>query len=149
MLRGHGDGTFTPLWPGESGLLVAGDGKALAVTDFNLDGWPDVVMAVNNDEARAFENCAPRSGRRLAVELDGRRGNAAGIAARVKLVLADGTVRVAGVHAGGGYLSQSTGRLSFGLGAADRPDRIEVRWASGRTSTVSPVPDHGSVRVSE
>lgn len=149
MLQGHGNGDFTPLWPNQSGILVGRDAKALVVADFNRDGWPDLIMAVNNHEAVAFENRAPQNARRLAVALRGRRGNPSGIGARVSLVWADGTKRVAEVQAGGGYLSQSAARLSFGLGATDLPDRIEVRWASGRTTTLSPIPDDAPVRITE
>jgi hypothetical protein len=35
------------------------------------------------------------------------------------------------VRSGGSYLSSSDLRLHFGLGAATRIDRIEVRWPSG------------------
>jgi hypothetical protein len=36
-----------------------------------------------------------------------------------------------------GYLSQSSLPLYFGLGKARKVDRIEVRWPSGRTQTLT------------
>ncbi|MEO8429082.1 MAG: VCBS repeat-containing protein, partial [Verrucomicrobiota bacterium] len=33
LLRGNGDGSFTPVWPKESGLVVPGDAKGLVVID--------------------------------------------------------------------------------------------------------------------
>ncbi len=36
-----------------------------------------------------------------------------------------------------GYLSHSIAPLYFGLGAAERVERIEVQWPSGRTQTVT------------
>lgn len=149
LLRGNGDGTFTPLRPDASGLVVAGDAKSLAVTDLNGDGWPDFVVGVNNDELRAFENRAPRGPRRLNVELQGKAGNVCGVGARVRIALESGAVRVAELHAGGGYLSQSTRILSFGLGSTGHVSRIEVRWPDGHTSSVSPVPGQMTVRIQE
>ena len=54
------------------------------------------------------------------------------------------------VHAGGrvytqfndgktGYLSQGSIPLYFGLGAATRVDKIEVRWPSGQKGVFTPV----------
>ena len=40
LLRGDGHGHFTPVPVAESGLLVPGDAKALAVLDLDQDGWP-------------------------------------------------------------------------------------------------------------
>jgi len=54
LLRGLGDGTFAPF-----GLARAvgrgGDAKSLAVTELNGDGWPDVVIGLNNEQPCAFE----------------------------------------------------------------------------------------------
>jgi hypothetical protein len=136
MLRGSGDGTFAPVWPDQSGFVVPGDARALVVTDFDRDGWPDVLIGVNHDNLLAFQNCAPRATRRLLVELVGQSGNPTGVGSRVKLVMAEGGQRVAEVHAGGGYLSQSAAQLSFVLRPGERPSGLEVRWAGGRTQTV-------------
>jgi hypothetical protein len=35
------------------------------------------------------------------------------------------------VHAAGGYLSQSSRTLHFGLGDRSKIDRVEIRWPSG------------------
>ena len=40
LLRGDGRGHFSPVPPAESGLVVPGDAKALAVLDLGNDGWP-------------------------------------------------------------------------------------------------------------
>ncbi|HEX2855748.1 MAG TPA: VCBS repeat-containing protein, partial [Opitutaceae bacterium] len=44
LLRGDGHGRFTAVPPGESNLIVPGDAKALAMLDFNADGWPDFLV---------------------------------------------------------------------------------------------------------
>jgi hypothetical protein len=40
------------------------------------------------------------------------------------------------VFSGGSYASSSDQRLHFGLGAADRIDRIEIQWPSGVKETI-------------
>src|SRR6185437_684301 len=56
MLRGDGRGGFTVVPPAESGLVVPGDAKALAVIDLDQDGWPDLLVTRNNDRTLAFRN---------------------------------------------------------------------------------------------
>ena len=38
-----------------------------------------------------------------------------------------------------GYLSQSDPRAHFGLGRAAKADRVEIRWADGRTTKLNDV----------
>ena len=46
------------------------------------------------------------------------------------------------VDGGNGFAAQSSARIHFGLGAATRIDRLEVRWPSGRRETFTvPVVD--------
>jgi hypothetical protein len=131
LLLGSGDGSFEPVWPKESGLVVPGDAKSLSMTDFNGDGWPDLVVGVNNAEMLAFENTGYPNRRWLTVRLLGLPGNPTGIGARVTVQLEGGARRTAEVYAGGGYLSQSSSQLFFGLAATGAVERVEVRWPDG------------------
>jgi len=45
-------------------------------------------------------------------------------------------VMVRQVHAAGGYLSQSSQTLHFGLGEGAKIDRAEIRWPSGVRQTI-------------
>lgn len=55
LLKGDGLGGFHPVWPNESGLVVPGDARGIALTDLNGDKKPDIVVTVNDAELRAFE----------------------------------------------------------------------------------------------
>jgi len=46
LYRNNGDGTFTNVTK-EAGVVIEGFGLGLSVTDFNMDGWPDIY--VSND----------------------------------------------------------------------------------------------------
>src|SRR6185503_2474698 len=56
LLLGDGHGYFKPATPAESGLIVPGDAKAVAVLDLDHDGWPDFLVAQNNSSTLAFRN---------------------------------------------------------------------------------------------
>ena len=149
LLRGVGDGSFTPVWPKESGLIAPGDAKALAVTDLNDDGWPDSVVAINNGGLMAFENRGSKTNRVLSIRLQGKPGNPTAIGARVTVRLDDGSAQTVEMNAGGGYLSQSTSTLTFGLGRDKQVRETEVRWPDGRTSTISGPPDQARLTLKQ
>ncbi|HEX2854369.1 MAG TPA: VCBS repeat-containing protein [Opitutaceae bacterium] len=56
FLRGDGRGSFLAVPPAESGLIVTGDARALAVLDLNGDGRPDFFVTRNNGTTLAFQN---------------------------------------------------------------------------------------------
>jgi len=41
------------------------------------------------------------------------------------------------VSGGSGFCAQNQRRLHFGLGKAGAVDRVEIRWPSGKTQTLS------------
>jgi hypothetical protein len=140
LLTGNGDGSFDPVWPDRSGLLVPGDAKALTCTDLNGDGWVDFVVSVNDGEVEAFENRGSGGGGVILVGLRGRPGNPTAVGARVTVEREQGPPQTDEVRAGGGYLSQSSSRLTFGLGADKGATRIQVRWPDGVLTAHVPPP---------
>jgi hypothetical protein len=46
-------------------------------------------------------------------------------------------------------LSASDPRIHVGLGAADKADRVEIRWPSGTVDVLSNVPANRSITVRE
>ena len=78
LLRGDGHGHFTPVTPAESGLVVPGDAKALAVLDLDQDGWPDFLVTQNNNTTLAFHNRGVAGRHSLRIQLRGPAGNPTG-----------------------------------------------------------------------
>jgi len=135
VLRGDGQGNLTPVSPTESAFIVTGDAKALVVTDFDQDGWPDLFVTRNNGRTLALRNQGIEGHHSFAVALRGPVGNPTAVGARVTVTMTDGKIQSAEVHAGSGYLSQSTASLFFGFIDHNLPKSITVRWPDGRAST--------------
>jgi hypothetical protein len=134
LLTGRGDGTFAPVSPWRSGLVVPGDAKGVATTDLDGDGRIDVVIGVNDDTVACnVARDLSANNRVVTVALRGRGANPTAVGARVTLRLADGRERVAEVYGGSGYLSQSTPRLTFGLGSDADVIAVDVVWPDGKT----------------
>jgi hypothetical protein len=147
LLRGDGRGHFAPMAAAESGLVVPGDAKAVAVTDLDRDGWPDFVVSRNDDSTLAFRNKGAPGRRSVRVELRGLAGNPTAIGARVTADFKDGSIAAAEIHAGSGYYGQSAPVCFVGFGEANPVVRLRVRWPDGKTSEHS-LPAGPSVRIS-
>ncbi len=110
-------------------------GRGLAVGDIDNDGRMDVLIVGQGVPLALFHNQpATTAGNFLTLALEGVASNRDGVGAKVT-VSAGGRSQVAVRFGGGSYLSASDPRLHFGLGAARRADRVEVRWPSGRRDT--------------
>ena len=134
LLRGDGHGRFTPVPVAESGLLVPGDAKALAVLDLDQDGWPDFFISRNNNATLAFHNRGVAGRRSLCVQLRGPAGNPTAVGARITAELADGASETSEVCAGSGCYSQSSAAGFFGYPDSNPPRTVRIRWPAGPTS---------------
>jgi hypothetical protein len=56
LLVGNGDGTFDPVWPNRSGIVVPGDARDVCIIDIDGDTHLDLVFAVRNGTWQAFRN---------------------------------------------------------------------------------------------
>jgi hypothetical protein len=135
LLRGDGQGGFTPVPPAESGFIVPGDARALVVTDLNQDGWPDAFATRNNDAALAWLNHGRPGRHSFGVRLRGVPGNPTAVGARLRVELADGSSQTAEVAAGSGCLAQSGAAVFFGYPEESPPLRVRIRWPDGGETT--------------
>ncbi len=104
-------------------------GRGCAYADINGDGYLDVVLTENGGPARLLRNDGGTGNNwiRLVLEGDGENSNRSAIGAHVT-VEAGGLVQRREVLSGRGYLSQSELPLTFGLGRAEKVDRVTIRW---------------------
>jgi hypothetical protein len=118
------------------GLLLEKSSRGAAFGDYDNDGDVDVLVINMNDRPTLLRNDTPRTRHWVTIQLAGTRSNRDGIGARVR-VEAGGRRQTTEVRGDGSYLSHSETRAHFGLGAATRVDRVEIRWPSGATDTAS------------
>jgi hypothetical protein len=123
-------------------------GRGLAVGDIDNDGDLDVLVTNNGQDVELLRNDGGNRGNALLVRLRGAAANTDGIGARIRLTAGSRT-QMRDVKAGSSYLSQNDLRAHFGLGAAARADRIEVRWPSGRTDAAMGVAANQIVTIEE
>ena len=105
-------------------------GRGTAFGDIDNNGTVDVAINNVHDTPDLFLTSAPAANRWLLLRLVGSRSNRSAIGARVT-VRAGAVVQIQEVRGGGSYISQNDLRVHFGLGAAARVDRLEVRWPNG------------------
>ncbi|HEY3392195.1 MAG TPA: CRTAC1 family protein, partial [Lacipirellulaceae bacterium] len=149
LLLGNGKGQLVAVPPRESGLILPEDANSAAISDVTGDGWPDIVAGINDGSVIAFEHHRVPKKRILSVRLKGKPGNPTAVGARVSLVRSDGLRQTAEVTAGGGYLSQQSPILWFGLGSTPRASSIQVRWPDGGASKHSPKPDGSAILIEQ
>jgi tetratricopeptide (TPR) repeat protein len=122
-------------YSGVSGLDVAEDGRAFAVTDLTGDGALDLLLKSRlGPQVRVFANQCAGARHRLVFRLRGTKSNRDAIGARVEV---DGQVKW--LAAGSGYLSQHTKKLHFGLGERRSVQTVKITWPSGLEQTAGPL----------
>ena len=129
LLYGSKEGTFTPVWPKESGVIIPEDATSLIVHDVNLDMYPDFIVGINNGPARWFIN-KKKEGKFLGFELSSTTQNHRSIGAKVSVFFKDKSKISQEIYSGSSYLSQSGKTLWFGI-SQKTPIYAEVIWPNG------------------
>jgi hypothetical protein len=164
MLRGEGisdDGT--PMFADvamASGADNIRDARGMGVADFDRDGDLDIVINVNPGDCGKpsvapvlLRNDIGQNRNWLAVDLAGVDSNRDAVGAHVTVKVVDQsgqeTRLLRHVTAGGGYASQNSDRLYFGLGEHELVDTLIVQWPSGQRHEFSGVRANRLVNISE
>ncbi|HKX28285.1 MAG TPA: CRTAC1 family protein [Blastocatellia bacterium] len=119
-----------------SALSVPRVSRGTAFGDLDNDGDLDIVVGELDGGPMILRNDGGNRNNWITLELKGTLSNRLALGARVKVVTGK-LAQVDEVRSGGSYLSQNDLRLHFGLGKAERVDRVEIRWPSGKTEVLT------------
>ena len=148
LYRNLRDGNFADVTASAGpGFTAARPSRGMATGDLDGDGRPEILIVNMNDRPALLKNVGPRQNA-VAVRLTGTRSNRSAIGARC-VVEAGGRKQIADVVSGGSYYSQSDFTLYFGLGKADKIDRLEVRWPSGETQAWTAISPNRTLLITE
>ncbi len=112
---------------GVSGLDYADDSRAYAITDFDGDGRPDILLKSRlGPQLRVLQNNWAGSNHAIAFHLRGIQSNRDAIGARIRV-----DRQTKWIDGGSGFLSQHSKRIIFGLAGSPTASEVEIKWPSG------------------
>jgi hypothetical protein len=125
-----------------------GDGRSVVAADFFNTGRLDlIVRQVGGGPLMFYENHFPQK-HFLKVSLRGHTSNRQGIGARITAV-AGGLTQTREMYPYNTYRSQAPNIVHFGLGNADRVERLTIRWPSGKVQELRDVKADRHIVVDE
>jgi tetratricopeptide (TPR) repeat protein len=145
--RNDGNEVFTEV-AAKLGLADVGDGRGLAIADFDQDGDLDVYISNQGQDGVLYRNEIGNRNNWLQVDLVGTTCNRFAVGARVT-VAAEGLTQIREVNGGNGDHSQVPYRLYFGLGQRESIDRVEVRWPNGYKQDLTDVKPNQLLKITE
>lgn len=127
---------FHDLAPANPSFSTPAVSRGLAVSDYDLDGDLDLVIADLYGGVRLLRNDMEQ-GNWLQIRLrsTGPAGETTGLGEGSSVVTQVGALALRRSVTGASYLSQSTRTLHFGLGGQSTVGAVEVRWLGGETET--------------
>jgi hypothetical protein len=131
VFTGRGDGTFLDL-SALSGADDPGSGRGVATADYDRDGRLDAYVVNRLGSPILYRNVTLTAGHWLEVHLTGTKSNRDACGARL-FVTAGGARQLREVFCGSVGLSSGSDPVThFGVGAADRVDKLLIEWPSGQ-----------------
>lgn len=110
-------------------------GRTLATLDWNRDGRMDFVVTHLDQSHALIENRTVDSGNWLQLRLVGTESERDAIGSTIELT-ADGQTWLGAVITGDGFQCKNEPLVSFGVGAADKIEKLSITWPTGRTQTL-------------
>ena len=139
------DHTFEDVTQASGVLAAMINSNGLSVDDYDRDGDLDILMGSVNagsqppptgvEQVHLFENIIGRQGNSLYVTLEGVSANRQGIGARVS-VTAGCLTQLREINGGKGTFGATNPAYAhFGLGTAEKIDKLEVTWPTNPPTT--------------
>jgi enediyne biosynthesis protein E4 len=120
-----------------SGLADVISGRGAAFGDLFNDGHIDVVINCIDSKPALLRNVVKNTNHWITLKLiGGPKSPRDAIGAKVFVTAGRARQRV-DIFSGGSYGSSSDPRAHFGLGTAEKIDKIEIHWPSGAKETVT------------
>jgi len=123
-------------------------GRGVAFADFDNDGDIDIAMAQMNGSPVLFRNDQSTGNHWVMFRTVGRKSNRDGIGARLT-VTAGGLRQIWEIKRAVSIYSCSDPRAHFGLGAAAKIEKLEVRWPSGTVQEFRDIPADRHYEIDE
>ncbi len=131
VYRNLGDGRFEDVSTmAGPGIAARHSSRGAAFGDFDNDGDIDVAVMNMGEPPSLLRNTLTGKSNWVKVILEGVKSNRSAIGA-VVTIEAGGAKQTLPVLGQSSFLSQNDRRLHFGLGAAVKVDRVQVRWPNG------------------
>ena len=135
LLRNAGERFVDATKEAGPGFALEGVGRALAAGDVDNDGDLDLLVTNNGDRPNLLLNDGGNAANAVLVQAVGTTSNRSGIGTRLTLTTGERR-QLREVQSGSSYLAQNDLRAHFGLGRAERAERLEIRWPDGSTEVV-------------
>ena len=125
-----------------------GDGRGVMVADVTGDLQPDLLIRNSGGgPLRIYANRFPPTGR-LVVSLEGTASNRLGIGATI-VAEVEGRRLVRQLFPENNFITSQASQVRFGLGQAEKVDRLTVHWPSGTIQEFTSVHAGQHIRITE
>jgi ASPIC/UnbV protein/VCBS repeat protein len=122
----------------QAGVDSVRDSRGVAIADFDHDGRMDLVVSNVDASPQLYRNVSTSSGRWVQFRLTAtaKTANRSAVGARIKVKTNIGE-QIREIASANGFDAQSSLQAHFGIGKAERIEKVTVRWPDGTEQQVT------------